>query len=246
MAIEPEKIEVMVDESGSVTALLYSASRKTRAGITVILGHGAGGNQMSQFMRLFASELSTRGFDVMTFNFLYSERGRRVPDPKAKLEACYGAVIAAAVDDKKLKGNRLVIGGKSMGGRIASQVAAGEANNEGLPKVDDVLPQGRATAPLAGLVFLGYPLHPPGKPEQLRDAHLKDVNAPMLFLQGTRDAFGTADEISSVIKRNNLPATLFPIEGGDHSFKVAKGPGASQQQVYESMLAEIAQWLRSM
>lgn len=197
--------------------------------MTVILGHGAGSNQLHPFMRLFASGLAERGFDAMTFNFVYMEQGRRVPDPKAKLEACYRAVIAAATQHKKLKGNRLVIGGKSMGGRIASQVAAApeSANN------------------LAGLVFLGYPLHPPGKPEQLRDAHLKDISAPMLFVQGSRDAFGTPDELSEVIKRLHLPATLHVIEGGDHSLKVPKSLGLPQDQVYALVMDKIAGWLQT-
>jgi uncharacterized protein len=228
MAKEPEKFIVKPSDSDSVTALLYAASKKERAGMTVILGHGAGANQLHPFMRLFANGLAERGFDVMTFNFLYLEQGRRVPDTKAKLEACYRAVIEAALRHKKLKENRLVIGGKSMGGRIASQVAA--------------TPE--STDKIAGLVFLGYPLHPPGKPEQLRDAHLKDVRAPMLFVQGTRDAFGTPDELRAVIKRLHLPATLHAIEGGDHSLKVPKSLGVPQTEVYENVMNEIAGWLR--
>jgi predicted alpha/beta-hydrolase family hydrolase len=236
VAKEPEKLIVQVSESDSVTALFHASSKKDRVGVTVILGHGAGSNQLSPFMRLFASGLAARGFDAMTFNFVYMEQGRRVPDPKAKLEACYRAVIEAAKQKKDLKGNRLVIGGKSMGGRIASQVAAAE---------DEALPDGQASEDLAGLVFLGYPLHPPGKPEQPRDAHLKDIRAPMLFVQGSRDAFGTPNELRAVIKRLRLPATLFTIEGGDHSFKVAKSSGVRQERVYESTMDEIARWLRS-
>jgi predicted alpha/beta-hydrolase family hydrolase len=227
VAKEPEKLVVKASESDSVTALLYTASKKGRLGITVILGHGAGANQLTPFMRLFASGLAERGFDAMTFNFIYMEQGRRVPDPKAKLESCYRSVIEAAGKHNKLKGNRIVIGGKSMGGRIASQVAAAEENAD----------------QIAALVFLGYPLHPPGKPDQLRDAHLENIGSPMLFLQGSRDAFGTADEIRTVIKKCRLPATLFVVEGGDHSFKVPKSLGVPQQQVYELMMDEISRWI---
>jgi predicted alpha/beta-hydrolase family hydrolase len=227
VAKEPEKLVVKASESDSVTALLYTASKKGRLGITVILGHGAGANQLTPFMRLFASGLAERGFDAMTFNFIYMEQGRRVPDPKAKLESCYRSVIEAAGKHNKLKGNRIVIGGKSMGGRIASQVAAAEENAD----------------QIAALVFLGYPLHPPGKPDQLRDAHLENIGSPMLFLQGSRDAFGTADEIRTVIKKRRLPATLFVVEGGDHSFKVPKSLGVPQQQVYELMMDEISRWI---
>lgn len=226
MAIEPIALAVDVG-SDTVTALLYLAEKKTRAGITLILGHGAGADQLHPFMTLFAKGLAERGLDVMTFNFIYMERRKSVPDPKAKLEACYQAVIEAAQNHKKLKENRLAIGGKSMGGRIASQVATLNAEA------------------LAGLVFLGYPLHPPGNLEKLRDAHLKDINTPMLFIQGSRDAFGTSDEIRAVIKRLSLPANIYAIEGGDHSLKVPKSAGTPQQQVYEDAMDEIARCLRA-
>lgn len=222
---EPEKMSIAVSDQGSVTALLYSAAKRARAGTTIILGHGAGANQMSKFLRLFASGLAARGFDVLTFNFLYSERGRHVPDPKAKLESCYSAVIKAAREHRKLKKNRLVIGGKSMGGRIASQVAAAGAGD------------------IAALVFLGYPLHPPGNPEKLRADHLPDIHAPMLFMQGARDTFGKPDELYAVITRLKPEATLYVIEGGDHSFAVPKGGGVSQPEIYEAVMDEIARWL---
>jgi hypothetical protein len=229
VAKEPEKLVVKASESDSVTALLYAASKKDRLGITVILGHGAGANQLTPFMRLFASGLAERGFDAMTFNFIYMEQGRRVPDPKAKLESCYGSVIEAAGKHEKLKGNRIVIGGKSMGGRIASQVAA----------TDEIAEK------ISGLVLLGYPLHPPGHHEKLRDAHLNQIKAPLLIVQGSRDAFGTSEELREVIKRLHLPATLHVIEGGDHSLKVPKSSGLSQQQVYDSVMDEIAHWLKT-
>src|SRR5216684_8317540 len=227
MVMEAEELKVAVDELGSVTALLYPASKQERAGITIILGHGAGADQLSGFMRMAATGLAARGFDVMTFNFLYKEQGRSIPDPKARLESCYQAVIKTALTHRKLKMNRLVIGGKSMGGRIASQVAAAQ-------------PDG-----IAGLVFLGYPLHPPGRPDKLRDEHLKDIRAPMLFVQGARDAFGTAEEIRAVTKRLRLPAKLHVIQGGDHSFKVPKSLGVPQQNVFESIMDEVGAWLRS-
>lgn len=228
MIKEAEKLSIQVGEHDTVTALLYVAPKKNRAGITLVLGHGAGANQSSGFMRLFASGLAEGGLDVMTFNFVYSERGRGASDPKAKLEACYRAVINAAIQHRRLKGNKLAVGGKSMGGRIGSQVAAE-------PDAENI----------AALVFLGYPLHPPGNLEKMRDAHLKEIKASMLFLQGSRDAFGTAEEIRAVIKKHKLPATLYVIEGGDHSFKVPKSVGVSQEQVYELAMDEIEKWLRA-
>lgn len=228
MSTEAEMLKVAVTENDSVTAMLYPAAKKERVGTTIILGHGAGAGQLHPFMQLFANGLAARGFDTMTFNFAYMEKGRGVPDPKAKLEACYSAVIEAAQKHKKLKGNRLVIGGKSMGGRIASQVAASPESAESI----------------AALIFLGYPLHPPGRPDKLRDAHLPQITAPMLFIQGSRDTFGSTDEIRDLIKRLHLPATLYPIEGGDHSLKVPKKGNPPQAQVYETAMDEIASWLQ--
>jgi predicted alpha/beta-hydrolase family hydrolase len=172
----------------------------------------------------FAGGLAGRGVDIVTFNFLYTEQGRKAPDRQVSLEACYRAVVDFV--RHTLRGNQLFIGGKSMGGRIASQIAA--------TGVDDV----------RGLVFLGYPLHPPGKPEQLRAEHLSNIRKPMLFLQGERDPFGTADELSPLIKRLKPAAQLYAIAGGDHSFKVPKKTGLPQEQIYKIAQDEIARWLQ--
>jgi predicted alpha/beta-hydrolase family hydrolase len=230
MSTEPEKLNVSINERDSVTALIYPAAKRPRLKTTLILGHGAGANQLSGFMRLFADGLAARGCDVVTFNFVYMEQGRHVPDKNDKLEDCYRRVIDSVTKHKKLKGNRVAIGGKSMGGRIASQVAA---------KIDAA-----ANSPLA-LILLGYPLHPPGRPDKLRDAHLKDIQAPMLFIQGSRDSFGTSDELRATIKQHRLAATLHVIEGGDHSFKVPKALGVPQAQVFENVMDTIAAWLKS-
>lgn len=220
--MEPETLTIPVNKTDSVTALLYATPKAKRLKTTIILGHGAGGNQLSPFMKSFAASLAERGFDAVTFNFVYSERGRGGPDQRPKLEACYLAVIDAVAAHKKLKGNGLVIGGKSMGGRIASHVAS-------------------QRAAVSALFFLGYPLHPPGKPEQLRDQHLKDVTVPMLFVQGSKDPFGTPEELKSVIKNLKLPAKLFLIDRGDHSFKVPKSTGLTQLDVFARILDEITQ-----
>lgn len=227
MTIEATTETVAINERDSVNALVYLAPRKPRTGITLILGHGAGAGQLHPFMRLFASGLAERGIDALTFNFVYMEQRRSGPDPKAKLESCYLAVIEAATRHKKLKGNRLAIGGKSMGGRIASQVAA----------------EPESADEIAALVFLGYPLHPPGRPDKLRDAHLPAIKAPMLFVQGARDIFGTPEELRAVFKKHHLSPTLHVVEGGDHSLKVPKSLGVPQDQAYASVMDTIAGWL---
>src|SRR5258706_1133037 len=227
--MDPEKLAIAINEGDSVSVLLDSAPKKLRAGSTLILGHGAGANQLSGFMRLFANGLAERGVDIVTFNFLYMEQGRHVPDPKPKLEACYLAVIEAAGRHKKLKGNRLAIGGKSMGGRIASQVAA----------------QPDSAVEIDGLVFLGYPLHPPGRPDKLRDSHLPEIKAPMLFVQGSRDTFAAPDELRAVFKTHHLSPPLHVVAGGDHSLKVPKSLGLPQEQVYASVMDRISNWLQT-
>jgi uncharacterized protein len=222
----PEQLRVDINEFQHVTALVYPSKPKNRAGFTLILGHGAGAGQMSSFMVSFATELAARGIDAVTFNFSYTEHGRHYPDSGDKLEACYLAVIDTVRKHKKLGRNKLAIGGKSMGGRIASQVAASGVGD------------------LAGLVFLGYPLHPPGNLEKMRSEHLPDIKAPMLFVQGSRDSFGTPDELKPIIKKLKTPVDLYVVEGGDHSFKVPKSAGVTQEEVYRSVLDEVAGWLK--
>lgn len=135
--------------------------------------------------------------------------------------------MVAIISRKKFQNTRLVIGGKSMGGRIASQIAA--------TGIDE----------LTKLVYLGYPLHPPGKPDQLRIDHLPRIARPMLFVQGTRDPFGTPEELRPIIKRLKLKATIYEIEGGDHSFKVPKRVNPDQEEVYIKAQDAIVEWLSS-
>ena len=220
-----EPIAVEVTPSQKVAATVYPAAKREQAGITLILGHGAGAGQGSGFMVSFATALAARGIETVTFNFLYMEQGRRLPDPKDKLEACYRAVIETVA--RRKRGGGLAIGGKSMGGRIASQVAAADAPD------------------VAGLVLLGYPLHPPGKKEQLRVKHLSAIKVPMLFAQGSRDAFGTPQELRPILGKLNVPAQLYEVPGGDHSFKVLKRAGVTQEDTYKAVLDRIDQWLRA-
>jgi uncharacterized protein len=177
----------------------------------------------------FATALALRGIETITFNFAYTEAGRRVPDRNDRLEAAWRRMIAAYRDGEVgARARRLAIGGKSMGGRIASQVAAADGDG------------------LAGLVFLGYPLHPPGRPEKLRSAHLPQIRAPMLFVQGSRDTFGTPDELAPILKSLHAPAELCVIDDGDHSFKVRKSAPLSQSAVFDFILDTVERWLRAL
>ncbi len=230
----PEATRISITSSEHVTATAYPPTSHGAGQARLILAHGAGGSQAIPFMVQFATTLAARGIGTLTFNFLYSESGRRLPDRGDKLEACYRAVIRAVRDgafDNSLggAGGPLIIGGKSMGGRIASQVAAGGPGSE----ADAV----------AGLLFLGYPLHPPGRPEVPRTKHLPAIRAPMLFVQGSNDAFGTPEELRPVIRGLKAPADLCVIEGGDHSWKVPKAAGRSQAEVFDFALDAIEGWL---
>jgi hypothetical protein len=206
----PNRLAVTL-ETGATTALVYPAN--SDRGRTIVLGHGAGAGQQSAFIVAFAHALSALDVTVVTFNFPYIEHGRRIPDRAPVLESCFHAVIDAVRADMAhiTPGpGALFIGGKSMGGRIATQVAAADA---GL-KID-------------GLVLLGYPLHPPGRPTERRDKHLPSVGRPMLFIQGTRDTFGTPGELEPVLRNISPTPVVHVVDGGDHSFKVTRkgGPG---------------------
>jgi len=190
---------------------------------TLVLAHGAGAGQMSQFMVRTAEELASRRITIATFDFPYMAAGRRVPDRAPVLEGTWRDAIERA--RPLLPSAPLFIGGKSMGGRMASQVAAA------------------GVEAIAGLVFLGYPLHPPGKPAQRRDAHLPNIAEPMLFVQGSADAFGTAPEIGALLPSLRR-ATLHEIAGGDHSFRVPGGKG-KQEPAFQDVMNAVAAWIES-
>jgi predicted alpha/beta-hydrolase family hydrolase len=167
----------------------------------IILAHGAGQGMQSAFMSYFHTELANRGLLSIKFNFDYMDAKRRVPDPQPKLQARYRSVIDDVVAHYRPK--QLIIGGKSMGGRVASYIA-------------------RDVRQVNGLVFLGYPLHPPGKPDQLRDQHLYELKIPMLFISGTKDQFAEPDLLERVVQRIGDNANLIWVPGGDHSLKRRK------------------------
>jgi hypothetical protein len=202
-----------------VELTVYPAAAPAAA---LVLAHGAGAGQSSPFMTRIGRGLAARAVSTATFDFPYLRAGRKLPDPPHVLENSWREAMEEA--RVQLHSPRIVIGGKSMGGRIASQVAA------------------QGAAGIDGLVFLGYPLHPPGKPQQRRDAHLPRIVEPMLFVQGARDAFGTADEIRQLLT-SLQHATLHEVPGGDHSFKVPARGAPKPDEVMQAVIDAVAEWI---
>jgi uncharacterized protein len=226
-----ERLTIKID-GRRTTAFAYRAAGDRRLRATMTLAHGAGAGQGSRFIVSFAAGLASRGVDVLTFDFLYIEQGRRVPDRTETLEACYRAAIETAGSHSDFAGNALFVGGKSMGGRIASHVAASG---------DDVTARG-----IKGVVLLGYPLHPPGKRDQLRVEHLPKITVPILVVQGARDPFGTPAELRPHLDGLPVPVTLHVVENGDHSLAPPRNAPRSADQTYDHLQDIIAGWIASL
>ena len=190
--------------------------------MTIILAHGAGAGQAHPWMQRVVRAFEQARVRVVTFNFPYMDAGRSVPDKAAVLDAHFAAVWKEAAAGAQ---GPLFAAGKSMGGRIASQVAA----------------KGGFDPAPAGLIFFGYPLHPPNQPAKRRDAHLSAIAVPMLFVQGTRDPFGSPEEMRALVA--TLPnATLGIIEGGDHSLAALKKADPAGDSV-ERAVASATAWI---
>jgi predicted alpha/beta-hydrolase family hydrolase len=199
-----------------------SATLHGSGSTVVVLGHGAGGTRRTPMLVRLADTLAASGRAALLYNFPYAERGGRRPDPPAVLERTARAAAEVALD--RTGATRLVMGGRSMGGRIASQVVASGVRAD-------------------GLAFLAYPLHPPGQPEKPRDAHLVRIASPMLFVQGTRDAFAREDLLSELVERLGARAELHRVEGADHSFRVLKRSGRRREDVEAEVESTLVDWL---
>lgn len=202
MPAPEERLELSVGEE-TVTAAHARPGPPGRPGSppTVVVAHGAGAGMDHPFLTGLTGALNDAGVATWRFNFPYAEAGRRFPDRTPKAIATWRAVMDAA--RARAEDGPVWAAGKSFGGRMASMAAA-----EGMPT--------------AGLVFLGYPLHPPGKPDQLRDEHLYGLTLPMLFLQGTRDPFALPGELEPVAERIGPHALVHRVDDGDHSFAVRR------------------------
>ncbi|HWH32456.1 MAG TPA: alpha/beta fold hydrolase [Egibacteraceae bacterium] len=212
-----------------VSALLWEPGRPVDGAAGLVLAHGAGTDMTSPLLRAVARGLAEQGHPVLLFNFSYTEAGRKAPDPMPRLEACSREV--AAVARERFGGRPLVLGGRSMGGRVASHLAA----------------QGE---PCDGLVFLGYPLHPPRRAgaavpdDRLRTAHWPALRTPALFVQGDRDTLADL----ALLERERAarlagPSQVHVVRGGDHGFAVRKRDGRDPADVLAEIVGVVAAWV---
>ena len=225
----PELCVSLALRIGGAVSTVLDTPAQFEAGRTpvLVLAHGAGNDLRSPFLETFASSLTARGLAVVRFNFPYKEStGPRPPDKMDVLVETYREIVAKAALHTGAPPGPLFVGGKSMGARVASVMVAR----------DLVRP--------TGLVFLGYPLHAPGKPEEPRTEHLPEVECPMLFVQGTRDPFGTVEEVQSVRHAMNLPGAMHPVEGGDHSYTLPKAQWTRQTAVFDEASKAIVEFVR--
>src|SRR5947209_5261749 len=222
--IASAEVRIAVGERGDVSGLLL---RPDGARLLYVLAHGAGAGMRHPFLEVVAQRLAERSIATLRYQFPYMEQRGRRPDPPAVAAATVRAAVIEAA--RVAPGLPLVAGGKSFGGRMTSTAQA----EQPLPGV-------------RGLVFLGFPLHPPGRPGDSRAEHLERVQIPMLFLQGTRDEFADLKLLRPVVKRLGERATLHLVEGGDHSFKVLKSAGRTADQVMTELAATIGGWATSL
>ena len=226
--MKSRKVSIPVGKDETVSGVIsipqgYQPSKT----IGVILAHGSANDMENTLLVAAADGLCREGFLTLRFNFLYKEKGRKYPDSQKKLVNTWRCVFEYLNNHPKFAPGKIVAAGKSMGGRVAAQMAAtGELQAQ-------------------GLVFLGYPLHASGKKDQLKDAHLYDIGVPMLFFAGTRDSLCDLALLKKVLGRFNTDCELEVIDGGDHSFKLLKSADISPEQVCSRITNKMAVWLKA-
>jgi len=222
-SVVAKSVSIAVNDNIRVSGLLQTSPRPRAC---YVVAHGAGAGMNHPFMVAVARELALRDIATLRYQFPYMERGVRRPDPPQLAQATVRAAVSAALG--LLPELPLIAGGKSFGGRMTSQAQA-KASLQGV----------------CGLAFLGFPLHPAGRPSQDRAQHLFDVQIPMLFLQGTRDTLASLDQLEPLCKKLGRRATLKLFADADHSFHVPARSGRKDAQVLGEVLDALATWLDS-
>lgn len=209
----------------TTSAIYDPGTGEVIADTVFVCAHGAGGNKLDGSMQKTAKALAARGVNVVRFNFLYKEKKSGRPDPMPRLQECYSAVVDHVRSEVNPK--RLIIGGRSMGGRAASMMAAEAFDCD-------------------GLLLYAYPLHPPGHPEKLRDAHLPSIKVPVLCFNGTRDPFCTPALMEKALESVKTKWTMRWIDSADHSFHVPKSSGRTDGQVMDELAESSSEFIRSL
>ena len=222
-AVSPQNLTLKVDSANDVSALLL---RPLAARACFVFAHGAGAGMTHAFMETVAQGLSERGVATLRYQFPYMEKGSKRPDTPAVAHAAVRAAVAEA--GRSCAGLRLIAGGKSFGGRMTSQAQAISP----LPGVD-------------GLAFLGFPLHPAGRPSSDRAKHLADIHVPMLFMQGTRDNLAELRLLEPVVKSLGPSASLHLVKDADHSFHVPARSGRNDREVMSEILDAFVSWIET-
>ena len=215
-----DQLTIGVGKSVSVSALL---TRPAYPRACFVFAHGAGAGMTHAFMEAVAAGLGKRDIATLRYQFPYMEKGSKRPDPPAVAQAAVRAAVEQAA--RACAGLPLLAGGKSFGGRMTSQAQAKSA-----------------LGGVVGLAFFGFPLHPAGKPSHERATHLVDVHVPMLFLQGTRDKLAEPDLLRPIVDGLRPRATLYLVEGADHSFHVPARSGRNDAEVMDDVLDAFATW----
>jgi uncharacterized protein len=218
-------VEWRIDVGDEQTSAIYEPATSGTDLAVFVAGHGAGGSMSDRSMLAAANALRARGFGVVRFNFLYKEKGSSRTDPMPKCMSVFEAIVAKT--RAELSPRRVIIGGRSFGGRAASMLAA-----EGFDA--------------DGLLLLAYPLHPPGHPAKLRDAHLPKIRMPVICFNGTRDQFCTPEIMKRVLTTVTTPWDMRWLEGADHGFHVLKSSGRTDADVVTEMADASSRWLQDL
>lgn len=223
-----QKTSLRINDKDLISIAISLPSGDTdRQKTGVIIAHGAGNDMDHPMLIAIAEGLAKAGYITARFNFPYKEKGLKAPDRQEILEQTWIKVLEYFRDDKSFELDSVVAVGKSLGGRVASQLVAADRLN------------------VSGIVFLGYPLHPPGQTEQLRDTHLYLIKIPMLFFAGTRDSLCDMPKLRMVLKRMSSPWDLSIVEGGDHSLALPASAGVPPEKIHANLTTRIIRWLKT-
>lgn len=224
MVNEPTSIEIM--GKGNVSAVLSGPDQLSDSNKTgVIIAHGAANDMNNSLIVAVADSLAAAGYSTLRFNFPYKEKGKKSPDTEPTLILTWQGAVTHLLNNERFPVDRVVAAGKSMGGRIASQMVAADQ------------------MAVEALIFLGYPLHAPGRTDKLRDSHLYDIKKRMLFFAGTRDPLCNIEKLREVLHRLHGQYDLEIVKGGDHSFKLPKSSSRSSESVHRQIVEKCLQWL---